>query len=63
MKEEIIKKLSEYHKEQGIAFISEADALDYFKGLVELIENLVDDEIEEIPQFKGTLKELDNIHL
>lgn len=42
MKEEIIKKLSDYHREQGVAFLSERDALDYFKGLVELIESFLE---------------------
>jgi len=40
MKEQIIKKLEQYHKEQGIVFLSEKDAVDYFSGLVELIEEL-----------------------
>ena len=33
-----MKKLAEYHRKQGIAFISEKDAEDYFAGLVDLIE-------------------------
>ncbi len=42
MKEEIIKKLGEYHKIQGVVFLSRQEELDYFKGLVELIENIIE---------------------
>ena len=38
MKEEIMQKLNEYHRNQGIAFLNEKDSLDYFKGLVEILE-------------------------
>jgi nucleoid DNA-binding protein len=40
-KKEIMQKLGEYHKQQGIVFLSQKDAEDYFKGLVDLIESLI----------------------
>lgn len=39
-RDEILKKLEEYHRQQGVAFLSQKDAVDYFRGLVELIESL-----------------------
>ena len=39
MKTEIIEKLKELHKEQGIVFTTEEDAMGYYKRLVELIES------------------------
>lgn len=41
MKEKIIKKIEDYHRKQGIAFLSTKDAEDYFKGLVDLIESII----------------------
>ena len=41
MKEEIIANLKEYHSNQGIAFTSEEDSINYYRGLVEIIEHLV----------------------
>ena len=38
MKEEILKKLEEYHRIQGIAFLSPKDAEDYFMGLTNIVE-------------------------
>lgn len=40
-REEIIKKLGEYHREQGVLFMSEEDAVNYFRGLVDLIESFI----------------------
>lgn len=42
MKKEIIKKLEEYHKEQGVIFLSQEDAISYFRGLVEIIESFAE---------------------
>lgn len=39
MKKEIMEKLQKYHQQQGIAFLSKDDAEDYFKGLVEIVED------------------------
>ena len=33
--------LKEYHTKQGVLFLSEEDSEDYFKGLVEIVEELV----------------------
>lgn len=41
MREKILNKLQIYHRKQGVAFLSEKEAVNYFKGLVELIENLI----------------------
>jgi len=41
MKTEIMKMLKEYHTKQGVLFLSEEDSEDYFKGLVEIVEELV----------------------
>lgn len=38
MKEEILNKLSEYHQQQGVAFLSRKDSEDYFRGLVTIVE-------------------------
>lgn len=38
MKTEILNKLEEYHKLQGVSFLSEKDAEDYFRGLVTIVE-------------------------
>lgn len=38
MKTEILKKLEEYHKFQGISFLSEKDAANYFSGLVTIVQ-------------------------
>lgn len=38
MKTEILNKLEEYHKLQGVAFLSEKDAEDYFRGLTLIVE-------------------------
>jgi hypothetical protein len=38
MREEILQKLNEFHKVQGVAFMSESDSEDYFRGLTTLIE-------------------------
>lgn len=37
-REEMIEMLGNYHKQQGVVFLSEQDATDYFKGLIELFE-------------------------
>lgn len=41
MKGIILDKLREFHKEQGVAFLSEKEAEEYFQGLVELIESII----------------------
>ena len=38
MKGEILQKLNEFHKLQGVAFMSQNDSEDYFRGLTTLIE-------------------------
>jgi hypothetical protein len=38
MKMELIKKLQKYCNKQGIIFTSEEDAIEYYKGLVEILE-------------------------
>lgn len=34
---EILKRLEEFHKNQGVAFLTKKDAVDYFRGLTDLI--------------------------
>lgn len=43
-----MKKLELFHQEQGVAFLSEEDAISYYKGLVELIEEMVNKTEHEI---------------
>ncbi len=38
---EIIANLKEFNASQGVVFLSEADAMDYYMALVELIETIV----------------------
>lgn len=38
IKTEILEKLAEFHKVQGVAFLSKVDQEDYFRGLTTLIE-------------------------
>lgn len=45
MKEDIMNTLAEYHKNQGIVFMSEEEAIDYYKGLVELLEQFIKQKI------------------
>lgn len=40
---QILNALEIYHRTQGIAFISEESAVDYFRGLTELIETLIEE--------------------
>jgi hypothetical protein len=44
MKMEIFANLKELHARQGVAFLSEQDAMDYYRELVELIEALINRE-------------------
>lgn len=37
---EIIKRLGDFTREEGIAFLSEEDATGYYMSLVELIEEI-----------------------
>lgn len=46
---EIIKRLAAYHQKQGIAFLSHKDSVNYFRGLVELIEHIIEDQSVAIP--------------
>lgn len=48
MKEEIIEKLKVYFREQGIAFMSEREAFDFYMGLVLLIEDLIEENKHEL---------------
>lgn len=41
MKSQIITKLQEFNYNNGIVFISEKEAEQYYKDLVELIENII----------------------
>lgn len=40
-KTQILNALEIYHRTQGIAFLSQEGATDYFRGLTELIEALI----------------------
>lgn len=43
MRQEIMQKLQAYFQEQGVAFMSQREAEEFYKGLVELIESLIVD--------------------
>ena len=40
MKELILEHLKKLHQDEGIAFVSEEDAMEYYQKLIELIETL-----------------------
>ena len=46
MRERIMKALTGYGREEGIAFLSKKDAVKYWRGLVELVEQLINKEIK-----------------
>lgn len=60
-RETIIKKLTVFNQEHGIAFVSEAEAVDYYRGLVELIESLSQKErlIKEVEEVRKANKLLE----
>ena len=40
-RERIMDDIAKLHREQGIAFLSHDDAVDYFRKLVELVERWI----------------------
>ena len=49
MKTEIIANLKEFNNYHGMAFTSEEDSIEYYKGLVELIEKLITKHSIQVP--------------
>ena len=59
MKEEIMNKLKDFTKEQGILFTSEKDAEEYYRGLVEIIEDLASNNMPQ--KHNWNLKDKDEL--
>jgi hypothetical protein len=45
-REEIINQIRGFVKEQGLAFLSKEDEVNYYRNLVELIENVLHEETQ-----------------
>lgn len=49
---DIIESIKDFIREQGIAFMSKEEEMNYYRELVELIENILEERAKAVEEYK-----------